>query len=227
MDDSVTWLTQVQADLPGSQTWLSSGERARLDRMQVPKRRNDFLLGRWTAKRVMAALLGGRAYAEIDVRASGDGSPQAYVDGVASRWSVSLGHSAGRAIAVVRPSGLIGADIERVEPRSQGLVDDFFTPDEVAWVAARAPAERDRSIAVIWSAKESALKALRRGLREDTRHVHVGGVDDRSGATWSPLRVAVTGAPPLSGWWRFDAGFAITIVGSDPVSVRAAAIARP
>jgi len=217
----ITWVTQELAELPASLAWLSRDERARLDTMRVAKRRADYLLGRWTARRALAAHLGSASPAAFAVRAACDGSPEALLDGAPLALRLSISHSAGRALAAVSDTGPLGADLERIEPRSQLLVDDFFTPGEAAQVAACPPAERDRWITVIWSAKESALKARRTGLREDTRHVHVAL--GAGAAAWRPLRIAVGHGDALSGWWCIDAGFALTIVGAGrPAPITAA-----
>jgi len=220
-----SWLTQELSDLPASLTWLGPHEHAWLERLHVAKRRRDFLLGRWTAKRAIAAHLAPAtpAAAAIVIRAAGDGAPEAFLDGTPLPLVVSISHSDGRALAVVRSAGpAIGCDLEHVEPRSQGLVDDFFTPAEAARVAACAPAQRDRVITLIWSAKESALKALRVGLREDPRHVCVIGDDAGSrepADAWLAMRVAVIGTgQSLAGWWRSDDAFVLTVVGDAVVS---------
>jgi 4'-phosphopantetheinyl transferase len=226
MTDRIAWLTQDLADLPGSLTWLGPNERARLDQLRVAKRRSDFLLGRWTAKRAIDGVLGALAppVAAIEVRAASDGAPEAFVDGAALAMVVSISHSAGRGLAALRSGGgSLGADLEHVEPRSLLLVEDFFTAREVARVVACDAAQRDRLITLIWSAKESALKALRRGLREDPRHVDIvvgepGAADDP--AAWHPLQVTVAGErAPLAGWWRADGAFIITCVGAPPVAL--------
>ena len=69
------------------------------------------------------------------------------------------------------------------------FVADYFTPAEQA-LAHRAPSERDwqRVTNLIWSAKESALKVLRTGLRRDTRSVEVT-LGDGDGDDWVPLTV--------------------------------------
>ncbi|HEU4734661.1 MAG TPA: 4'-phosphopantetheinyl transferase superfamily protein, partial [Kofleriaceae bacterium] len=165
---AVTWALHDRADLPGSLAWLAPDERARLDAMHVAKRRDDFLLGRWTAKRALAARLSpAPPLAALAIRPAADGAPEAYLDGAALPVTLSLSHSAGRALAAVCDAGTaLGADLERVEPRSELLVDEFFTPGEAAHIAACPPPGRDRAITLIWSAKESALKARRTGLRE-------------------------------------------------------------
>jgi len=53
----VYWLEQTEADVPAEDDWLSEREAVRLGRMRIPKRRADWRLGRWTAKRALAACL--------------------------------------------------------------------------------------------------------------------------------------------------------------------------
>ena len=48
-------LKQIQADVPEDNDWLSADERARLNQMRIPKCGADWRLGRWTAKRALAA----------------------------------------------------------------------------------------------------------------------------------------------------------------------------
>ena len=67
---------------------------------------------------------------------------------------------------------------------------------------------------LLWSAKESALKALREGLRRDTRSVRVrlldGGFD---GTGWSALRVECAATSRLfSGHWRRIGSEVFTVV---------------
>jgi hypothetical protein len=74
------WLTQTEADVPGSDDWLSPGEQVRLEAMRFPKRRGDWRLGRWTAKQAIAAFLklpaDEHAFARIEVRAADCGAPR-------------------------------------------------------------------------------------------------------------------------------------------------------
>jgi 4'-phosphopantetheinyl transferase len=53
----IYWLEQTEADLPAENQWLSAREMLRLARMRFAKRRTDWRLGRWTAKRALAASL--------------------------------------------------------------------------------------------------------------------------------------------------------------------------
>jgi hypothetical protein len=135
---------------------------------------------------------------------------------------VSISHSAGRALAAVRDGrAALGADLERIEARSPLLVGDFFTADEAAWIAACIPAARDRAITLVWSAKESALKARRSGLREDPRRIRVElgdpiDGDAAAGGGWRALAISSGEAGPgLTGWWCEDAGDVLTVAGPE------------
>ncbi len=110
----------------------------------------------------------------------------------------------------------MGVDLEIVEPRSDGFVSDFLTPAEQAVVAADPGRDwHDAAANLIWSAKESALKVLRTGLRADTRTVEVV-LEDPTGISagagqWQRLTVA-SGARRFPGWWRRDGVFLLTVV---------------
>ena len=75
--------------------------------------------------------------------------------------------------------------------------------------------ERAEIANLIWSAKESALKVLRTGLRQDTRSVEVE-VESRDEAGWQPLSVRA-GAARFPGWWIRYGEFVLTCVGGDPI----------
>jgi len=89
--------------------------------------------------------------------------------------SLSISHSRDTSMCAVMDAdaGVVGADLEWIEHREPGFVAQFFTPDEMALVEACGPDFRDTLITAIWSGKEAVLKALRMGLRADTRSVSV------------------------------------------------------
>ena len=105
---------------------------------------------------------------------------------------------ASQRVRVAKSGVEIGCDLEMVEPRSDAFVADYFTIEEQALVARASAEDRPRLLALLWSAKESALKALHEGLRLDTRSVIVNPFDgsfDLNG--WSPLHVRYTDWRPL------------------------------
>ena len=179
---NVYWLEQTEADLPAENGWLSASEVARLNSFCFAKRRADWRLGRWTAKRAVAAYLNAPnrppALASIEIRPAPSGAPEVFVADQPADFTISLSHRGGvAACAVSRFGVLLGCDLELVEPRSEAFIADYFTPEEQALVAQADTADRFPLCALLWSAKESALKALRTGLRVDTRSVIVSPGD--------------------------------------------------
>lgn len=205
---NVYWLEQTEANVPAENDWLSANEAARLSCLRFPKRRADWRLGRWTAKRALFACLDLPAHPQIfkkmDVRPAASGAPEVYFSDQPVDFTISITHRDGVAACAVVKSGVpIGCDLEMVEPRSDAFVADYFTTEEQALVARACAADRARLLALLWSAKESALKALHEGLRLDTRSVAVSLFApsfDLNG--WSPLQVRYTGGQVFHGWWQ-------------------------
>lgn len=192
--------------------WLSSAELAHLDRLTVLKRRRDWLLGRWTAKGLVLAHLHRSLQAtphptDLSIEAGDDGAPRLHHPG--PPLSVSISHSHGIALCAIADDGVdVGVDLERVEPRTETFVHDFFTPAEVAWIHEGPVRERDRRATTLWSAKEAALKVLHIGLTVDTRSVHCSAEERGSG--WSILRYSALGEG-LGGWWREWEGYVVCL----------------
>jgi 4'-phosphopantetheinyl transferase len=185
--------------------------------MRFAKRRDEWRLGRWTAKRAVAARMGVAAgpegLATIEVRPAPSGAPEVLVAHQAANVILSLSHRSGIAICVVAPPlGKIGCDLEMVEPRSDAFVEDYFTKEEQALVAAAPLEERPLIVTVLWSAKESALKALREGLRLSTRSVTVELDAAPPVQGWSPLCVHYIDGSDFHGWWRCADGVVRTVV---------------
>ena len=196
----------LQREPPPSLDVLSAGERARAAGMRVQKRRDEFVLGRWAAKRLIGSALRRAADDSIDLRASASGAPEAFVDGDRIAWSISISHREGLALAALDDTGAaLGADLELIEPRSAAFVRDYFTEEE------RRHARDALMTNVIWSAKESALKALRTGLRADTRSVQVHLLQGPT-APWH--RFCIRGALNSDGWWLAQARHVVTVVGA-------------
>ena len=179
---NVYWLEQTEADVPIGDDWLSQGEAIRLDGMRIAKRRTDWRLGRWTAKRALAISLNlpshPQALASIEIHPAPSGAPEAFLADQRAAVTISLSHRSGAAICALAPSGTaLGCDLEVIEPRGDSFVTDYFTSDEQALVQRASVTDRPRLLTLLWSSKESALKALGTGLRLDTRCVAVEPVD--------------------------------------------------
>ena len=212
----IGFLLRRLSQVPVDDDWLTAAERRWLDDRRSAKRIADWRLGRWTARQAIIALLDERRQPEpegLEIRADDDGAPEAFAGGLPLPLALSISHSHGRALAAVADAGIeLGCDLERVEPRSPAFLDSYFTDAERAALAAASGADRDLLANLLWTGKESALKALRRGLRADTRSVEVS-VEGRPDPVWGRLEVVTEPAGPiLSGRWRRIDDFVVTIV---------------
>jgi 4'-phosphopantetheinyl transferase len=221
----VYWLEQTEANLPIVDDWLSPSEAARLDTMRFAKRRSDWRLGRWTAKNALALYFlyskvpaDPQVLASIEIRVAPSGAPQAFFQNKPAAATISLSHRAGiAACAVACLSGVLGCDLETIEPRSDAFVADYFTTAEQSFIAKASAVERPRLLALLWSAKESALKALHEGLRLDLRSLIVSSRDpsfDVDG--WSSIVVRHTDRHIFCGWWQHADGIVRTLVAAPP-----------
>ena len=209
-------------DVPAGDEWLSLGERVVEATLRWPKRRSDWRLGRWVAKRAGIACWTGEPGAieppDIEILAQHNGAPasQILAGRAAMPVSVSISHSDGMglAVAAVGPVAL-GCDVERIEPRTERFVRDYFTAAERERVARTTVIDRAAVSTLIWSAKEAALKVLGTGMRLDTRAVDVEcsrgqlPVGDRPAA----FRVRGPDAQYVRGWCWVSGGFVWTVAG--------------
>jgi len=210
------WLSQGMADAPADDGWLSPREDAYLRTLRFPKRRREFRLGRWTAKLAIARAL-GRAASPPDLRGividrAPDGAPLPLVDGRAAGVYLTMTDRADQAVCLVGPPGVrLGCDLELVEPRSRGFVEDYFTEAEQR-LLAQASGDRLFLLAnLVWCGKESALKVLRTGLRRETRSVEVALPPGEEVRGWSPLRVTTREGAVFPGWWQRFGAFVLTV----------------
>ena len=235
----VYWLEQTEADLPVENGWLSASEVLRLNGMRFAKRHADWRLGRWTAKRALAVYLNlpshPQALADIEVRPAPSGAPEVFIANQPAGIAISLSHRAGVAACAIAPSEAeLGCDLEIIEPRSDAFIADYFATEEQELIERTSAADRCRLLAMLWSGKESALKALRTGLRLDTRSVTVSPVlplqhEDESAKDparifqsscgpngWHPLHVVYEGGQIFHGWWQSTGDLLRTMVASPP-----------
>lgn len=226
--NSLEWLSAGEHEVPSDDDWLTERELAWLNRMRFPKRRLEYRMARWCAKAAIATVTDPRPdIGRIEIGHLPEGAPAGYVDGVELSRRISMTDRAGWAVCAIAPEGIeAGVDLELVEPRSPGFVEDFFTVGERA--AARSQDGVDPLMAnLIWSAKESALKVLRTGLRRDTRSVEVE-LEEAGEREWARLTVRGEGIPDFfEGWWRGYGTFVLTVVADHPTERPASLIHPP
>ena len=229
---SIHWLTQTLADVPEADDWLNDGERERLATLRFPKRRNDWRLGRWTAKRLVSSFLDispdPASFCALEIRAAADGAPEVLLRGSAASVSLSISHSAAIGFCVVAPrTVVVGCDLENIRAHEPNLAEDYFTRDETALIKQAPACERERLVTLIWSAKESALKVLREGLRRDTRTL-VTRLESRSTReNWHTLTVRCCQTQRIfPGWWTVS-GDQVRTIASDRLTLAPVAATLP
>lgn len=223
----VYWFEQSGSDVPLGDEWLSASEQARLGRLHIPKRHADWRLGRWTAKSAVARYLNlprdPKTLAAIELRPAPSGAPEIFVHGRSRPVALSLSHSRGRGLCAIAPAPAyggsgVGCDLEAIEPRSPAFLDDYFTAEERNLVARAPAARQNQVVTLLWSAKESALKALGCGLRLDTRSVIAAPADfpQTGGEGWGEVSVKHVDGRAFCGWWRATHDLVRTVIADPP-----------
>lgn len=229
----IYWFEQTNADVPASDGWLNVRELQRMATMRFAKRHDDWRLGRWTAKCALLIASGFSrdhdVLSRIEIPAAKSGAPEVLFDNRPMPVAISISHRDGTAAcALAFSSTAVGCDLELIEPHSEAFATDYFTRDEQAVIQQASPMDRDRLLALLWSAKESALKAMREGLRLDTRSLEVDLLNlnlqqEESPAhdnqKWHPLRVKCATGTTFDGWWQQTGSLVRTLVADPSPSV--------
>jgi len=214
----VYWLTQSFSDMDGSLNWLHLSEQKVLSGFKFPKKRNDWALGRWTAKNAVRSFLKKNhqflSMSDIEIVSAEDGAPEVFYNGEPLPAFISLSHSHGKAFCVVSPHGImLGCDLEKIEHRSELFVRDYFTKNEQDFISLNGKASHPLWANLVWSAKESALKALRLGLRIDTRLVEVDFAPFEEFSFWKKFKVTASEhSMVFQGYWCSASNSVMTVV---------------
>jgi 4'-phosphopantetheinyl transferase len=240
MSTPIYWtLAEAPQDpLENKPGFLAASEREKLSTLRFPKRREEWLLGRWAAKSLVQSIPAYQQVSldEIEIRNNPEGAPQLFLDGTVSKHCLTISHRDRFAFCATTTATelRIGADLEMVEPRISAFVTDYFTTLEQDLVNPLPAAVKETAVSLIWSVKESMLKALVVGQHWDTRQVEVGEITgletDPSGpADWHRLQVrdAAQADRCWAAWWLRRGPFILTVAGfSDQIDPWTAVLAE-
>ena len=180
------------------------------------------MLGRWTAKNCVTGLLNsndsGVPLNEIAVLAADDGAPEVFYKDNAVNCNISLSHSHGVAISAVVPEGtIIGCDLEKIEKRSPLFIEDYFTEREKSVILGDTDNQTSLLANLMWSAKESVVKALRVGLSVDTKLIEIICTPMGNEGEWHRMDINYPSQQlNLHGMWQSSSGYVITMVCDQP-----------
>jgi 4'-phosphopantetheinyl transferase len=208
--------------------FLNPVETSSLAGKRFPKRRAEWLHGRWVAKNLLQK--GHPAcmelpLSEILIANEPGGAPYATLaDGSRLAGCLSITHSGSLAACTLAldPGLRVGIDLEKIEARPTGFFETYFNPPENAYLRNCPPETLPEVLTLLWSAKESVLKALRKGLSLDTRQVEIKLVEGDGGLSrrWQRFRAAgntldssTPGSGPWvwAGWWQVYQGYILTL----------------
>jgi 4'-phosphopantetheinyl transferase len=226
MPNPIYWMLvdsqQAALEAPG---FLSPSELQKYSAFKFPKRRDEWLLGRWTAKTLVHSLPVYQQYSlnQIEIRNAPEGAPYLQLPGKAAPAEcLTISHSGNFALCALA-TGLelqVGTDLEKVEARTETFILDYFTPAERRLVDKYPAESRAMLVTLIWSAKESMLKALGVGLRMDTRTVEVRGLDgllttSNAHHKWQKIQIGEQPANERAwaAWWQRRDPFVLTLAG--------------
>jgi phosphopantetheine--protein transferase-like protein len=216
----IFWLAEHQSanDSAFSESLLTSEEALVFARLSGDLRRAEWLLGRSLAKQLVqrycdVSQLDVPDRREIGVLPGANGAPVVHIGGTPQTLAISISHSLGAAFCALTPEpGLrIGADIERIAPRDETFLLDFFTPAERTQVEILPEAKRPILATAIWSAREAFYKALGAGLplRQGVLEIEVSELPAEE---WSPFVLRNTDEGAWEGSWRLWGSHVMAVV---------------
>jgi 4'-phosphopantetheinyl transferase len=175
------WLVPVD-HAPEPIAILDGEERERARRFRVDAARRRFVVSHGALRLVLGRLTGLAPESLRFTRRCGQcggsdhGKPHL---SESSNLDFSLAHSDGLALIAVARGRLVGADVERVRPRTDVLAvaRHAFSPAERLYIESRtSDDERREAFFRCWTRKEAYLKARGVGL--------AGGLDSMAGPGW-------------------------------------------
>ena len=208
-DYPVFWCLKKFASIPEDLDWLSPQESNRYRQFRFPKRQQEWLLGRWVAKNLLNNLLTDSdtlPFHELSIHNEDSGAPFVMWNNQRMEGSLSISHRAEKAISAFcfDPEISIGIDLEEIEAKSRGFVEDYFTEPEARMVLALPIEKQALAASLLWSGREAIVKALQIGLRIDTRQIALKPPPLSSHEEWKPLEILQ--CPPegknLKLFWR-------------------------
>lgn len=146
------------SSLPPAGGILSQRERAFFETLRFPKRRTEWLGGRFALKQLTARVCNIADLSQIEVLPQPSGKPVLLAEGEPAKLAFSITHSRGYAVAAVSAQeDFLGIDLEKTEHRLDAWADGFFHPSELTQ-------RTDAFLTALWTQKEALVKLLGTGL---------------------------------------------------------------
>jgi 4'-phosphopantetheinyl transferase len=148
---------------------LDPDERERAARFVFPRHRVQFIAAHALTRAALGWLLGCPPSVWRFV-SSAHGKPAAYLGNAQAPVSFNLSHTEGMVgiAAIAGADRELGLDLEPITREvSLSIADQFFRPEEVAWLDSLAASDRLGGFLRLWTLKEAFIKATGKGLTQD------------------------------------------------------------
>lgn len=149
--------------------FLSEKELSKLNSMEEPKRKNEYLQSRYYVKKKIAELLKTNPK-NIDFVYTGEGKPILPPHSLNLDFNIS--HTENVFIFGITDKGFIGVDIEkmRASKHLDKIAERLFSESELKALKSEAdPDKKQKTFFRLWSSKESIVKAFAGGV---FKHAH-------------------------------------------------------
>ena len=214
MKKKIYWYTQDFKNLPKDNDWLTQQEKQILENLKFLKRRNEWRLGRWTAKNAVQKYFESQkhlTFQDIHILTRENRSPYIKIDNHENNIALSISHRERKALSAVSDNfNAIGCDLELIETRSELFITDYFTPNEVNIVTSH-PDQKDIIANLIWSAKESVSKVVQLGLNLSTHDVDVHTIQFENSSEWNDMDITLNNSNSFYGKWKQLGNYIITV----------------
>ncbi|PKO06273.1 MAG: hypothetical protein CVU41_07510 [Chloroflexi bacterium HGW-Chloroflexi-3] len=193
-DYPVFWCIKKFDSIPEDLDWLSPQEINRYRQFRFPKRQQEWISGRWTTKKLLSNRLTGSdtlPFQELSIHNEVSGAPFVMWNDQRLEGSLSISHRGENVVAAFcfDPDITIGIDLEEIEAKSRGFVEDYFTKPEAKSILALSIKEQALAASLLWSGREAIVKALQIGLRIDTRQIAFNLPPLKTYEDWQPIKI--------------------------------------
>lgn len=208
---------QNQEDVPVHHEWLHPLEISYLNALRFEKRKQDWLLGRWTSKNLLRRVLyKDFNLNEIEIRKGPNREPVVFFQAEPVACRLSISHSHGRCFCVLSTEEkALGCDLEKVETRSELFIRDYFTDTERRLLTEKQNLffDRDSYYTMLWSAKECVMKACMTGLSMPAKNIELMEIKGSNPGTWSEISLQnLKDRNQFSGLYKLEDGFAWVVL---------------
>ena len=160
------WAVPLRVDdarLAALRALLTPDEVAKAERIVVPGKREQSIVARGALRSLLVEYTGVPA---SDLRFDYEEKGRPFLRDASLATSFNVTHSGDLALVAVTREGVIGVDVEQIDPKVELLAigERFFSASEHAQLASCSEADQPLAFFRCWTRKESYLKARGTGL---------------------------------------------------------------